>query len=328
MQALDHRGCKRSQIGDALYQALLAGNNADHPDDAATHTATPEYPESSMAELMARFRRQEDTLQRLAATVTGLFQTQHHMLEVIHRQFAGEGPVPVSTADISMAARATSAPCESSVAAIVPSQPFHDDMPRHSGAHMPTSGVPLDPPPSEDQMPANAANAHLDIIDHEPEDLHDDEEELYDEYTAAVYEWHHAGDEDDAGSFVPDEVLEDLEEDPDPGNMPSVLPQAPPMAAHHRRENVDHDEQGPGNMPSVAPQAPPMAVRRRWADADHDEHDDPHSLPFATRRQLFDQRHRPAPVVVNRVVDRVQNAFVPDDIGEIDLEELRQFLGG
>jgi len=91
-KSLDHKGCQRSQIGAALYEALLTGKGSV-PDDLTGKGSVPDdilLPTStSIADIMGMLGRHEGILQNLASTVAGLCDK----LEIIHAEVVSASPL-------------------------------------------------------------------------------------------------------------------------------------------------------------------------------------------------------------------------------------------
>jgi len=75
VKAMKHGGCKEPQMAAALCQVL-----GDCP---GQHV--PTLPGISLSsDVTAQLHSSDDTMQKLTATITGIFNTQHHMLQMLH----------------------------------------------------------------------------------------------------------------------------------------------------------------------------------------------------------------------------------------------------
>lgn len=84
MKSMEHRGCKKSRMGNALCRALSEG--AEHP---------CAYPHRRMDaehfEVMEKLRSQDERVCKMASTITGMYETQFHMLQMLHN-YSREAP--------------------------------------------------------------------------------------------------------------------------------------------------------------------------------------------------------------------------------------------
>jgi len=135
------------------------------------------------------------------------------------------------------------------------------------------------------------------IVDHEPdvdEELEEHvEEDLVDEMVWQDNEFMEGGDEE-SGSFVADEVIEpDLDVQPEvaiPVAIPVTIPATPatlPLQTPPPRwaddTSMDSDGDGLGIPRPTSSMGRLQRLRNRFASTRHE----PHALPFAERRRLF-----------------------------------------